>query len=515
MNFFTIIKSDYLQRTRSYAFLITFCISLAIAYTLVPAPSANYSTIRIADYVGYYNSAWFGYVTAMMTSIFLSLIGFYLINNSIKTDIDTKVGQITASTKIGNFNYLLSKVLSNFLVLSTILLITFIMSIVLFFLYNEGYPFELFQFIKPYLLIAFPTLFSIAVLAVLFEVYLGRYSVLQNIGFFFLFSFLMLSSRNTNTNFSLDLFGSKIVMHQLEKEVRQIANTEKQTNLSIGYIIGNVKETHKFYFNGMKFPNSFIISRIIWILFGIGAIAITSLFFHRFNMKERITIKKESKTITSEAITTAISLTNLSEITINYGILSLLKTELILLFRKGKKWLWIFNFIGMGLLAFLPITVAHQFVLPILWFLQVGRLSEITTKEITNNVLYFAFASYKPLSRLLASQLIAGILLMLFLALPLTIRLGITANTQAIGAVFLGGIFIVVFAAISGIITQSKKLFEVLFFMITYTNINSIPFTDYFGGLPHSTSYIIKLAVTIVALIAFSFLIRNHQLKKL
>ncbi|WP_243456863.1 hypothetical protein [Polaribacter batillariae] len=74
--FLNIIKLDYLQRTRNYNFLITLCASLAIAYTFVPEPNANYSTIRISDYVGYYNSAWFGYVTAIMSSIFLSLIGF-------------------------------------------------------------------------------------------------------------------------------------------------------------------------------------------------------------------------------------------------------------------------------------------------------------------------------------------------------------------------------------------------------------------------------------------------------
>ncbi len=70
-SFLTIVKLDYLQRTRSYAFLITPCASLAIFYTFVPNPNANYSTIRIAGHIGYYNSAWFGYVTAIMTSVFL------------------------------------------------------------------------------------------------------------------------------------------------------------------------------------------------------------------------------------------------------------------------------------------------------------------------------------------------------------------------------------------------------------------------------------------------------------
>ncbi len=144
----TIIKLDFLQRTRNYNFLITLCACLAIAYTFVPEPNANYSTIRISDYVGFYNSAWFGYVTAIMTSIFLSLIGFYLINSSIKNDLETKVGQMIAATPISNFSYLLSKVISNFLLLLTIVFIIFLMSIILFFLYNDGYPFQVISVCK-------------------------------------------------------------------------------------------------------------------------------------------------------------------------------------------------------------------------------------------------------------------------------------------------------------------------------------------------------------------------------
>ena len=102
----TIIKLDYLQRTRNYNFLITLCATLAIAYTFVPEPNANYSTIRISDYVGFYNSAWFGYITAIMTSIFLSLIGFYLVNSGVKNDIDTRVSQLIAASSTKNFNYL-------------------------------------------------------------------------------------------------------------------------------------------------------------------------------------------------------------------------------------------------------------------------------------------------------------------------------------------------------------------------------------------------------------------------
>lgn len=512
--FLTIIKSDYLQRTRSYSFLITLCASLAIAYTFVPEPNASYSTIRIADHVGYYNSAWFGYVTAIMTSIFLSLIGFYLVNSGIKKDIETKVGQIVAATPISNFKYLCAKVLSNFLVLLSIVLIVFVMSLVLFMLYNDGYPLELVQFIKPYTFITLPAMFFIAVIAVVFEVFLGKFSILQNIGFFFLYTTLMVSTPSNESYFSLDVFGSKIVMHQLEGQVRVLTKKDKSTDLSIGYVIGNTNDTKRFLFKGMDFPRSFIMSRFLLFAIGIGFITLISPFFHRFNVKERNAKKKLTPSIQTQLITPEIRLTKLPIPQINYSVWPIFKTEFKLLVRKGKRWVWFFNLIGMLLLALLPLKIAHQMVLPILWFLQVGRLSDLTTKEAANRVHYFVFSSYKPLSRLFVSKVFAAIMLMICLALPLIIRQGLLANVFAIITILLGSIFIVVFAVFLGMVSKGKKLFEVLFFMITYANMNSIPFADYFGGLEHQTSYFTGLLILVMVLGGLSVFLRTYELKK-
>ena len=153
-------------------------------------------------------------------------------------------------------------------------------------------------------------------------------------------------------------------------------------------------------------------------------------------------------------------------------------------------------------------------VLPVLWFLQVHRLSDLTSKEITNHIHYFSFSSYKPLSRLLVSQLLSAIALMLLLALPLIIRLGITTNFEGVISIILGVVFIVSLTAFLGILTNRKKLFEILFFMITYANLNRIPFTDYFGGLTHSDFYLIQLGLISIFLISLSVLRRKHQLSQ-
>ena len=455
-----------------------------------------------------------GCITAIMTSVFLSLIGFYLINSGVKKDIESKVGQIIGTTPISNFKYLFAKGLSNFIVLLTIVVTVLLMSIILFAVYNDGYTFEALQFIKPYVLITIPALFFIAMLAVVFEVLFGKYSVIQNISFFFLFCVLNLYTPKTETDYIYDAFGSKIVMFEIEKTVNKITNSKSNNNFSMGYVINSGTKTKKFSFNGINFPTSFILSRLVWILLSVLIIGLISFNFHRFDRKIYIKVKQLTSTLKKQSEVKELLLSHLEKPQINYSILPLLKAEFLMLIRKGPKWLWLVNGIGMVLLAVLPLKNSHQLVLPILWFLQVNRLSDLASKALTNNVHFFTFTSFKSISRLFLSQFITSITLLLLLASPLIIRLSIFLNfTGALSIVF-GGIFIVTLAALFGLLTKRKKLFEVLFFMLTYANINNIVFLDYFGALKHHTLYEIQQVCSTIILLSLCFLIRTYQFRK-
>ncbi|MCG8330887.1 MAG: hypothetical protein MI974_24560 [Chitinophagales bacterium] len=511
--FFSIIKYDYLQRTRSYAFLLTLCASLVIAYSFIPGPDANYYTIRIANHVGVYNSAWLAYVTAIMASVFISLLGFYLINSNIKKDIDTGIGQIIGSTQIKNVYYLLAKTLSNFLLLGTLLGIVFLVSILLFFVYNDGFDFELITFVKAYLLIPVPMLFLTSVLAVVFEVLLVRYSVLQNIGFFLLFSALLTSGAFTETQFAFDVFGTKIVMHEMEESVRTLTGQQEEIDMSIGYVLSDSKDTNGFIFNGLDFPTSFIISRVLWSVLGLIVLFLIAPFFHRFKVRQKLRTLSKKKTLSTSKGMNELELLSMPKPPTNYSILPLIKMEFWMLIKQGSKWLWLLNITGIILLIMLPLKLSHQMILPALWFLQVGRLSSLSTKEITNNAHYFAFTAYKPLSRLLLSQLVAAIILLLLIAAPLIIRLGIQVEIEEILSIILGSILIVSLAVVLGIASKGKKLFEVLFFLITYANLNKILILDYFGGMPHNSYYLMNLLLLSIPLLLLSFIMRKKELR--
>ena len=512
----TLVQYDYLQRVRSYQFLIILCASLAFAYTLIPAPGSTYSTVGVGEYLGNYNSAWIGYVSAIMASIFVTLIGYYLVNNSIKIDQTTKVGQIVAATSITNFHYLMAKFLGNFLILLTVVALILLVSIVLFFMYSSGYPFVISQFLSAYLLIPIPTIFFISALALVLEVIFGNKALLQNAVFFVLFMIIL--TQGSRMGMYSDIFGSNFPTHEMERQVDQINTSSHKQGLSIGFIISDKALEKRFDFSGVNVPLSYILFRISWALSGFLLIFIASRFFHRFELKERLILRSKKDKLEQEVSDPSelkeIDLSLLPTIEKSMSIWPVFKTELLMMVRKGPKWLWGLNLGGMIALIFVPIEPAHKIVLPILWFLQIQRWADLVTKEKSHQMHFFIFSSFKPVQRLLTSQWLAAITLAIGLALPLVIRYAFLGQLMPMAAIIIGAIFIIALTSFIGISTGGKRLFEILFFFIAYLNINGLPFTDYFGGVNQSMEYLILLGGITVALGVMSVLLRKLELNK-
>jgi hypothetical protein len=521
---YIIIKADYLQRTRSYAFLITLAVTIYVAYLFVPPANANYTTLSTVGYRGAYNSAWVGYISAMMTTVMLSLYGFLLVNSGIKKDIDTEVGLIIATTPITNFKYLLSKQLSNYLVLLTIAGFTFVVSLLMFYLRGTGYPFVFADFIFPYVVFALPALFLVASLAIVAEVFLGKRSILQFIIYFFMCGSILAvaSSQKANSLSGLsDPFGLSLMTNSIKSQI----NTQFHENIgqvSFGFIFNSHKTFKTFIWEGINWNDLFLLSRLFWFSLGLGLVYFSSFFFHRFDFKQAAGKKK--KTVINDQqqnglnITPAgISRTLMPPISIDYSIFPFIKIELLLLIRKGNKWLWLVNG-GLWLsMLFAPLPIAHIYLLPVLWFLQVTRWSELATKEKANRLHYFTYASYKPLFRMLPAQILAGIILAIALALPVILRYAIALDGYSVINIINGSVLIVLLAVCLGIVSGGKKLFEIVFFMLTYSILNKIPLLDYLGSIPHNNrlGYTVIVLSANVFLMLISFLTRRYQARHL
>ena len=520
---YKIIKADYLQRTRSYSFLITLAITVFMAYSFVPPDTAAYTTLSAAGYKGVYNSAWVGYVSGIMTTVMLSFYGFLLVNSGIKKDIDTEVGLIIATTPISNFKYLLAKQLSNYLVLLSIAGITFLVSLLVFLYRGTGHPFILGNFIFPYLFFAVPALFLVASLAVAAEVYLGKRSILQFVVYFFLCGVcmgLINSKGGHNPSGIFDPFGLSLI----SKSITQHINSEFHEDIksvSFGFIFNGHKAYKRFVWEGLDWSALFVFSRLVWIALGFGIVYLSSLSFHRFDFKQSQKQNKTKEKLPSIAPAKTdlpeIRPTALPALQFNYGIYPLVKTEFLLLIRQGNRWIWLLNGALWLAMCFVPFEIAYSYLLPAILFLQVTRWSELATKEQTNRIHYFAYASYKPLKRMLPAQILAGVALALVLSLPILIRCGLSSNITSLISVVNGCVLIVLSAVALGILTGGKKLFEVLFFLLTYAVMNKVPVTDYLGSLPHenSSSFILGILALNMMLVSIGFAVRNYQSRHL
>ena len=115
------MRADFLERIRSFSFLVVVIMTLFLGYLSVPPIDASYQTLTLGNARGIYNSPWIGTMFGAMYATLSPLITFYLINNAVRRDRKTGVGRIIAGTPTGKPVYILGKWLSNLAVLSLIL----------------------------------------------------------------------------------------------------------------------------------------------------------------------------------------------------------------------------------------------------------------------------------------------------------------------------------------------------------------------------------------------------------
>jgi hypothetical protein len=182
---YQMVRADFLERVRRYSFLLTLAAALYLGYGV--ATEKVWVVIGNA-YRGVYNSAWIGAVMAVSCSTFLSLIGFYVVKNSVQRDTETRVGQILAATPLRKSFYAMAKTISNCAVLTSMVVVLMLAAVAMQFFHAEVHQFSLWKLWSPFLLIALPAMSITAALAVLFEVLLLLNGGFGNVAYFFVWA---------------------------------------------------------------------------------------------------------------------------------------------------------------------------------------------------------------------------------------------------------------------------------------------------------------------------------------
>jgi hypothetical protein len=462
---YEMVRADFLERVRRYSFLLTLAGALYLGYSV----ATERMWVVVGDgYRGVYNSAWIGAVMAVCSSAFLSLIGFYVVKNSVARDSETRVGQILAATPMRKSFYAVAKMASNFAVLTSMVLVLMVAAAVMQLVRSEVHGISLWKLWAPFLLIALPSMAITAAIAVLFEMLPVLNGGVGNIAYFFLWGTGLALGVQEQT---IDPTGIQLLFNSTRAALLKIDPSQPKR---FSVTVGGEHATRTFLWNGFDWTTQIVLVRLAWILVAIGIALLASIFFHRFDPARgfwRRKIKAETPVRNGEAVaatqtrssTPAAQLTPLAGVQGKFRFFGVVIAELRLML-KGQRWWWYGGaaVIVIGSLAS-PVEYSRGAWLIAAWIWPVLLWSQMGTREATYNTSALIFSSQGALQRQMPALWAAGALVTWLIGAGAGVRILLAGDSHALLAWVVGGVFIPSLALAFGVWSGRSKAFEAVY----------------------------------------------------
>lgn len=270
-----LVRADLLERIRRSSFLVALGVTLFLSYSV----GAGDVSIRWGSYRGLATAGWIGANSAVVALLFLSLAGFYLVKDCIARDVETRVGEVLASSRLGRLPYLWGKTLSNVCYLLALLALPALTAFLLYAFTGEGGGGGLWPLWSPFLLVAVPVLFAVAACAVFFETVPGLRGGFGNFLYFFVWARLVAVSSQSRGAAPLDILGFGLIKPGLRAAV------EAQHPGATGFfdITFDPGTLSTFTWPGIVWTAEAVRYRLFWFLPFLLLPCAGLLFFHRFD----------------------------------------------------------------------------------------------------------------------------------------------------------------------------------------------------------------------------------------
>jgi|HubBroStandDraft_6_1064221.scaffolds.fasta_scaffold00129_26 hypothetical protein len=522
---YAIARADFLERVRRNSYLVTLLFAVYMGY----AAGTGQISLRLGDYRGLYTSAWIGIMVSLVTSTFLSLVGFYVVKNAVDRDRQTGVGQILAATPLTKNSYFLGKFLSNFAVLGSVVLVLALGAVAIQLFAAEDRTFHLWALLSPFLLLTLPAMGVTAALALVFESFSFLRAGLGNVIWFFVWSFGLGLPAITHLP-QADPFGIWTAYESMAPAARAgIPGYVDGFSLTIADKA--VKVASGFHWNGLEWTAGAITTRFAWVGVAFALVLLGALFFDRFDpagSRAQAAAKKRHKgavpseapapeSFSAQARTAApVELTALTGGVKNSGALRILEAE-ILLALKGYRWWWYAVAGGLLVAQFTsPLDVARGPLLAAAWIWPILVWSTLGTREARFGTSQLIFSCARILPRQFPAVWMAGVVVTLLTGLGAGVRLALAGQHASLAAWAAGVLFIPSLALALGVWSGTSKFFEGLYVALWYVGpLNHAPGIDFTGSssgtqtIRYAAIYFCLAAI----LVAAAFFRRGRQLR--
>ncbi|MEO8380154.1 MAG: hypothetical protein ABI779_10865 [Acidobacteriota bacterium] len=276
-----IVRADFLIRLRRPSTIVVFLLLSAASYPWIPSPSTGRALMQIGGQRVLYNSAAIGMATALLGTIFIGLIGFYVVSNALRRDVLSRCGYVIASTTMRGSEYIVGKFAGNVAFLSVFMGGFMLTSMAMVLVRGEA-PLEPLVFIGQYLMLVPPAIVFVSAAAILFESTPLLRSKAGDVFYFFFWVMVMTSVTVTMEKglggswaAYFDISGMGVLLQQM----KQYYNTN---SLSIGASdFDAAKGTMNFA--GLRWTGYWLATRLVATLWPMVMLLGARLFFHRFD----------------------------------------------------------------------------------------------------------------------------------------------------------------------------------------------------------------------------------------
>lgn len=505
-------RADFLERVRRYSFLVMLGMIVWLGYVV------NTGGLVMSvppNYVGEINSPWVGALMTVTVGLLLGWFGFYLVKGSVARDYETGVGQILATTPLSRPLYSLGKWLSNFAILGVMILIIMAAGVAMVLLVGKT-PLELWAVISPLLFFALPLMALVAALAVLFETIGWLRGGFGNIVYWFMFMAALTPGLAMEIAYNplLDFTGMRVVAEGI-MHAAQAAYPGVERGFSF-QALQSIPAPQQFHYGGIQLTATVILQRLLFVLIALGLTMLAASFFDRFNSSKisRGRRRRGPSSIPQAAVADAVSLpparlTPLDNAR-HFSFRALYIAELKMLLR-GHRWWWYVASLGLVAAQLAVNRETTPILLAIAWFWITLLLSELGNREAVHNTREIIFSAPHPVSNQLPASWLAAITIVALMGSGAFLRYLLGSDTQHLLAWFGGVLFIPALASALGVLTNSRKPFEVIYVTWMYIVLQPVASLDFVGEDPGSPWHVYTLlAVGLFALTAF---FRQWQLR--
>jgi hypothetical protein len=526
-----IARADFLERVRRYSFLLTLLFATFLGYSA----ATGRIMIQLGGYRGVYTSAWVGALVALVTTCWVSLVGFYIVKGAIDRDRQTGVGQVLAATPLSKPTYTLGKFLSNFAVLASMVLVLAGAAVVMQIFLREDPRLDLFALLSPFVIVALPAMLLTAAVAVLFETLPVLRGGAGNVIWFFVWAFLGVALSAVTGIEWLDPLGNMTMASSMRAGAFAHIPDYKG---SFAFTIADkpVQVVQSFRWEGVPWTASQILLRLAWCGVALGIVLFAAAVFDRFDSARLFGRAGRKAVQAAGGATAAIAVNAPIDISVRHTAARIAAARLtrlagserssafgrlivaeLKLATKGLHWWW--YAVAAGLLiaqATAPLAAARQQLLGTSWLWLVLVWSGMGAREARFGTGALLFSSARILPRQLLACWLAGFFLAMVFGSAAALRIFATQGATALLPWIAGAALLPSMALALGVFSGTSKPFEGILTAMWYIGpMNRVSGIDYTGSSngPATTHYAVTYILIAAALLVVTAVLRARQIR--